>query len=226
MPMGIRFCLEEGTVHLDREFSTHKQFLRWLRSGAVPEDLRVGYIENDVWIESMPERAFAHNRLTTRIAAVLMPLVDESGFSTYFGDGMTYTSEGSGFTTVPDGIIVTSESALEGRVRLKGGRKSHRDTELVGSPDLVIEVVSQNSEHKDLEWLMTWYWDAGIGEYWTVDGREDPVDFQIHRAGPKGYITLKRNDGWLKSPLLGRSFRFVPGRPNAFGKSDYSFEIR
>jgi Uma2 family endonuclease len=224
--MGVTFCLEEGTVHLERDFSTHKQFLKWLRSGVVPEDLRVGYIDNQVWIETMPERAFAHNRLKTRIATVLMPLVDENGFGTYFGDGMTFTSEDSGFTTVPDGMVVTSQSVLEGRVHLKGGRKSQRDTEVVGIPDLMIEVVSQSSEHKDLEWLMTWYWDAGIGEYWTIDGRKDPLEFQIFRAGPKGYIAQRRHDGWLKSPLLMKSFRFTQGHPNAFGKSDYTLEMR
>jgi len=220
------FCLQEGNVLLDKDFSTHREFLKWLRSGVVPEDLRVGYIRNQLWIETMPERAFAHNRIKTKIAAVLMPLVDKDGFGTYFGDGMTYTSEDSGFTTVPDGIIVTSDSIQQGRVRLKGGRRSHHDTELVGTPDLVIEVVSESSEAKDCDWLMTWYWNAGIQEYWLVDAREEPLVFQIHRAGPKGFVPQRRQEGWLKSPVLGKSFRFVRSALNAFRKIDYTLEIR
>src|SRR5690349_18865287 len=135
-----------GEIRVPPWVIDHPSFLTWLRSGAVPEDLRVGYIDNQVWSEPMGERAFAHNGIKTELASVLHPLVREGNLGVYFGDGMTFTSEAGGFTSVPDGLFVSRASIDGGRVSLTGGRRSHHDTELVGRPDLVLEVVSDSSE--------------------------------------------------------------------------------
>jgi Uma2 family endonuclease len=214
-----------GELHVPAWVVDHPSFLKWLRSGAVPEDVRVGYIDNQVWMETMPERAFAHNRIKTVLASVLLPLADADRLGVYFGDGMTFTSESGGFTSVPDGIFVSQKSIDEKLVQLTGGRRSHHDTELTGTPDLVIEVVSESSEHKDTEWLMANYWNAGVSEYWVVDGREEPLLFTIYRRGPKGYTAVRKSEGWSRSPVLGRSFRFVP-HEQKMGFTTYRLEVR
>jgi Uma2 family endonuclease len=203
----------------------HPSFLKWFRSGAVPEDTRIGYIDGQVWVEDMPERAFAHNKIKTLLARVLDGLVEDNNLGVYFGDGMTFTTEAGGFTSVPDGMFVSQATIDAGRASLTGGRRGHQDTELVGVPDLVIEVVSDSSEYKDTEWLMANYWNAGVPEYWVVDGREEPLRFTIHRRGEKGYVAVRRSEGWVKSAVLGKSFRFVR-QDEKMGFTTYRLEVR
>ena len=203
----------------------HRSFLKWLRSGAVPEEARVAFIRDQVWIDSMPERAYAHNQIKTLVASVLMPLIRSGKLGVYFGDGMTFTSESEGFTTVPDGMFVSQASIDEKRVRLSGGKRGLRDTELVGTPDLIIEVVSDTSVDEDTAWCMSKYSDAGIPEYWVIDARSEPIRFAIHRWTSKGYAAVRRFEGWSKSSVLDYSFRFVPGE-SQLGHRTYDFEHR
>jgi Uma2 family endonuclease len=221
----ITLMLPEGEVTIPPWVTDHPSFLRWLHSGEVPDEVRVSYVNGDVWIETMPERLIAHNRLKTLVAAALTPIIDGGRLGLYLGDGMTFTSEEAGFTTTPDGIFVSRRAERTGRVRPVGGERSNGDTSLVGSPDLTVEVVSGSSADKDTEWLMSGYWNAGVREYWLVDGREDPVEFVIHRRGPRGYVATRKTDGWSRSRVLGREFRFVPSGTH-FGRTDYRFEAR
>ncbi|HEY3788238.1 MAG TPA: hypothetical protein VGL71_05245, partial [Urbifossiella sp.] len=66
----------------------HQSFLEWIRSGAVPENARIGFLRGEVWIDPMPERAYAHKQIKTVVASVLLPLVRSNRLGTYFGDGM------------------------------------------------------------------------------------------------------------------------------------------
>ena len=217
--------LQFGEIRVPAWVVDHPSFLKWLRSGAVPEDVRVGYIGNQVWSEPMGERPFAHNQIKIRLARVLDALAESERLGLYFGDGMTFTSEAGGFTTVPDGIFVCRKTMDDGRVQLTGGRRSRNDTELVGTPDLVIEVVSDSSEYKDTEWLMANYWNAEVNEYWVIDAREEPLRFTIYRRGDRGFVAVRRAEGWNRSPVLGRSFRFTQG-PEDLGHPTYRFEMR
>lgn len=216
---------EFGEIHVPTWVVDHSSFLKWLRSGAVPEDVRVGFINNEVWVETMPERAFAHNQIKSLLPEVLNPIARENRSGVFFGDGMTFTSEEGGFTTVPDGIFVCRKTIDEGRVQLTGGKRSNHDTELTGKPDLVVEVVSDSSEFKDTEWLLANYWNAEVSEYWLIDGREEPLRFTIYRRGEKGFVAVRRSEGWSRSPTLGRAFRFVEG-PEEMGFATYRFEVR
>jgi Uma2 family endonuclease len=214
-----------GPVEIPQGVVDHRSFLKWLRSGEVSEEVRVGFINGAPWVETMPERAFAHNKIKVLLARVLDGLVVENKLGVYFGDGMTFTSESSEFTSVPDGIFVSQETIDAGRVQLVGGAKSRQDTELVGTPDLVIEVVSPTSVDKDTEWLMSKYHDAGITEYSVIDARDEPLRFWIYRHRPKGYVAARRIGGWTPSAVLGRAFRFVPGELQ-MGHRTYRFEVR
>jgi Uma2 family endonuclease len=74
---------------------------------------------------------------------------------------------------------------------------------------MVLEVVSASSEEKDTVVLRDLYWRAGVKEYWLVDPRGDDLAFDILRHGAKGYATARKQGGWLKSAVFGRSFRLT-----------------
>jgi Uma2 family endonuclease len=65
--------------------------------------------------------------------------------------------------------------------------------ELEGSPEMVLEVVSETSVHKDTEELRELYWHAGTLEYWLVDARTDATHFDILHYGRKGYTTTRKH---------------------------------
>jgi Uma2 family endonuclease len=223
MAKGITY--QFGSVVVPPWVVDHPSFLHWFRSGDVPEEARVTYVNDTLWVDPMSERAFAHNKVKTAVAYVLYGLIEENGLGQYFGDGMAYTNEDESFTTTPDGMFVSRGAMDSGRVWLTGGERSAGDTELLGVPDLVVEVVSPNSEDKDTVWLMAKYWAAGIPEYWLIDGREAPLTFTIYRHGRDEYRAVRRVGGWAKSAVLGRSFRFIPGE-KAMGHPTYKFEMR
>jgi len=69
------------------------------------------------------------------------------------------------------------------------------------------------------------YWNAEVSEYWVIDGRVEPLRFTIYRRGEKGFVAVRRSDGWSRSPVLGRSFRCQVG-PVEMGFTTYRFEVR
>jgi Uma2 family endonuclease len=97
--------------------------------------------------------------------------------------------------------------------------------ELEGTPDMVLEVVSPSSVKKDKVLLRQAYAEAGIPEYWLVDARKEPPTFDILVHKPRGYVAARKQDGWMKSGVSGKSFRLVQ-HTTALGHPDYTLESR
>lgn len=96
----------------------------------------------------------------------------------------------------------------------------------IGSPEIVIEVVSRSSEVKDTEWAMAAYFDSGIQEYWVVDARDEEVlRFDIFKRGKKEFSAARKLDGWVRSAVLGKSFRLVQSEDGP-GKPEFALEVR
>jgi Uma2 family endonuclease len=96
---------------------------------------------------------------------------------------------------------------------------------LEGTPDMVLEVVSDSSEKKDFRTLRKAYWEAGGPEYWLVDARGPTLAFDILRRGAKGYVETKKAGGWLKSGIFGKSFRLVQGA-DPQGEPEFTLEVK
>jgi Uma2 family endonuclease len=106
-----------------------------------------------------------------------------------------------------------------------GGEKGMH-TEVVGSPEIVIEIVSASSEVKDTEWTMSAYFDAGIAEYWLIDARaEDDTQFDIYKRGKKEFVTVRKSAGWAKSAVLGKSFRLTQSE-DTDGNPEFTLDVR
>jgi Uma2 family endonuclease len=171
------------------------------------------------------EAFFSHNAVKAEIGAVLHVLLKQSKFGWFVPDGMRYSHLETELTTEPDGMIFSHEALRDGRVRLVGG-ETGKQTEMVGSPEIAIEVVSESSEVKDTEWLMSAYFDAGIQEYWLIDARDrDDIRFDIYRRGKKEFATVRKSGGWVKSAVLGKSFRLTQSE-GTDGNPEYTFEVR
>jgi Uma2 family endonuclease len=149
----------------------------------------------------------------------------ETKFGRFAPEGTRYSHLETKLSTEPDGIVFSRVALANGRVKFRGGVKGDK-TEVVGSPEIVIEVISKSSVLKDNEWLMAAYFDAGIEEYWLIDAREeDEIRFDIFKRNKKEFHESRKQQGWVKSSVLGKAFRLVQNE-DVGGDPEYTLEVR
>jgi Uma2 family endonuclease len=199
-------------------------FQRWLHSDDFPEKTRVCYLAGEVWVEMSKEQVFSHNQVKNEYAFVLTGLAKASKSGRYFPDGLLLSNAETEFTAQPDGTYVSHEAFDTSRVRLVEGTKDGY-LELEGSPDMVLEVVSNSSVEKDTVVLRDLYWQAGITEHWLVDARGERLSFEILRHTAKGYTPVRRQNGWVKSSVFGKSFRLTR-QFDAQNNPEYALSVR
>jgi Uma2 family endonuclease len=192
-------------------------FRRWARSEEFPEQGRLSFLRGYTWVD-MSMETWDHNQVKTRIVGAL----DRLGSGKVCSDRMRLTHPEADLSTEPDGMFISKESLHRQRVQLKEGGES---LEVVGSPDVVLEVISTSSVQKDTVELPELYWKAGIEEYWLVDVREGALRFDILRRGPKGYVAVSPRGDWTKSRVFDKSFRLV-GKEGDLGLSEFTLEVK
>src|SRR5205823_5487874 len=145
-------------------------FRRWLNSDTFPEVGRIGFLAGEVWVDMSKEQIFSHNQIKQEFNLVLGSLAKQEKRGRYFPDGAYLSNALAEFTVQPDGTFVSWAALRTGRVRLVEGTRQGF-LELEGSPDMVLEIVSDSSVTKDNTRLPELYWQAEIKEYWLVDVR-------------------------------------------------------
>ncbi len=196
-------------------------FRKWVHSGEVPECGRFGFLAGILWMDLTMERLI-HNRIKMGIARDLDMLAGREGAGFYLGDGMLLTNVEADLSCEPDGMYIANVSVDSGKVVLEEGEDS---TEVIGTPDMVLEVISSSSVEKDTEVLFKLYWKAGIAEYWLVDSRDKEPQLRIYRRGPSKYTAMRNVAGWVKSTVFGKSFRLVR-RDAGHGVSVFTLEVK
>lgn len=202
----------------------HAGFRAWARGGAVPENLRIAFIEGEVLIEMSPEATESHNKAKSKVTQVLVGIVDEEDLGEAYSDGVLVTNEAAELSTEPDFVFVSWTSFEAGRVVLVDkATRSDDYVELVGTPDVVVEIVSDSSVRKDRQLLYEAYRRAGVPEYWLIDARSE-IEVQIHRLVDGRYEPAAPNGEPQDSGVLSRSFQLVRGR-NRAGRYKYSLVV-
>jgi Uma2 family endonuclease len=201
----------------------HASFRRWTRSSDFPQSGQYGWLGDKMWVDLSMERN-SRNRLKTQATVVLGGLVKRTKTGNYWSDRMLLTYLPVGLSTEPDGMFATWDTLRDGRVRVVGGRPSD-GVEVIGTPDMVLEVVSRSSVRKDLKYLPKLYWAAGVREYWLIDPRGPDLRFDILRHGAGGYRKVSGQDGWRKSAVFGAAFRLTQ-TADPLGEPAFALEIR
>lgn len=199
----------------------HRSFRRWIYSGRFPERGKFSYFNDELWLDLSMETD-ADNQIKLAISLALGNLILGQRLGRFYLDGMMLTNTRARLSTEPDGMFVFSQTMKSGRVKLKKGGES---LEVVGTPDMVLEVVSKTTVRKDTVILPGLYLRAGIPEYWLVDSRPEHFRFDIFRPGRRKYVASRKSDGWIKSEVFGKSFKLI-ATEGADGTSDYRLETR
>ncbi len=218
-----RFLLDSVSIGIPGWVVDHASFRQWFQSNDFPEEGRVSFLDGEVMFDMSREQIFSHVAMKTEIGRVLANLAKQDSAGTYFGDGLLITHLGAEVSNNPDGVFVANASFEDGTVRLVEGAKQGF-IELEGSPDMVLEVVSDSSVRKDCELLREAYWKAGIREYWLIDARGDRLDFQILKHTSKGYSSIRMVGAWLKSSIFRKSFCLVRST-NKRGLPQFTLEV-
>jgi len=214
-----------GRVDFPAWVIDHETFRRWARSPDCPEHLRVAYYDGGIWVDPAMERFYAPNQVKLAVAVTLESLVRAERMGRYAGEGMLWSNPDVGFSTVPDGYFISFDTLRSGRMRQIPGTQGDY-IELEGTPEMVLEVVSDSSVQKDLIDMPPRYYRAGVGEYWTIDVRGDEPQFQIWKRGPSGFVLPRKPaGGWRKSDVFARSFRLVAGE-DELGEPLYTLEVK
>lgn len=185
------------------------EFRRWATSEEFPESIRIDYIAGRIEVDMAAEDLYAHGKLKGALYAMLHGIVEEKGLGDVFVGRTRISNPAADLSAEPDIVFVSHESIESGRVRLvpKIGHPD-RYIELEGSPDLVVEIVSDRSVLKDTQRLPDAYWRAEVSEYWLADARGPQLFFQIRHRGSTGYQPAGSDaQGFQRSAVLGTGFR-------------------
>ena len=183
-------------------------FRAWKLSDHCPEWGKFEWIGGRPRLEVMPESWISHGVPKLDIARILGNLVADQDLGLCFTDSTVVTSPEGAARRVncePDFVFLSHEAILSGRVTLtpKVGRAGDF-TEIVGPPDVIVELRSDSSTRKDTADLFA----LGVTEYWLADARTDPPGLTIHVRGAEGFEPVAIDaDGFAASGAFGRRYR-------------------
>jgi Uma2 family endonuclease len=198
-------------------------FREWAFSASYPQRGRATLVNGNILIDMNSERFNTHNFVKLEVTSVIYSLVKSQRLGMTAADGALITNESAGISNEPDGCFASWESLRAKKVQLIRGATGNKAESWDGSPDWVLEVVSDSSVEKDTVLLMDGYHRAGIREYWIIDARQAEIDFNIFVWQEAGYVPQLRAEGWVDSPVFGR--RFSLRRQLIEGYSDYELRV-
>jgi Uma2 family endonuclease len=210
-----------GSVRIPPAIADLESFRHWVRSSTFPERGDISYLGGELWVDPAME-TLNHNQIKTVVTIVLGSIVLTENLERFLADRMRLTFPPIDLCTEPDAMFLSRDSLRGGHARLIEGGDS---LEVEGVPDMTLEVVGATSVRKDTQVLRDLYGRAGIPEYWLVDARRDPVTFDILRLTKRGYVGVRKQAGFLKSTLFGRSFRLVQSR-DEHDLPEFKLEVR
>ena len=217
----MRNLFDESSIRIPRQATRDLAgFRAWAVSSRFPEHGRIDFLAGDLEVDMSPEELHTHGLAKSAIGSALFSIVTGQDLGDVYIDRARISNPAANLSVEPDVVVVFWDTLDQGRVReiSRSRREPDRLIEMEGSPDLVVEIISNSSKKKDLVRLPPLYAAAGIPELWLVDARKKTIRFEIQCLGPDGYEKAEpAAEGWVQSPRLGRSFRLVrrqmrPGR--------------
>ena len=209
-------ALEETGIEIPPEPHTLERFRSWIFSDEVPEKLPVSYLRGRILVDMSKEEILTHAEVKSEIGIVLGHLLRTLDFGKFYINGVLLTNIDADVSNNPDMVGMSWETIERGKVRFVG-RSKNRESEIEGSPDWVLEIVSRSSVVKDKRDLRQAYHEAGIREYWIVDARGEEIEFEILHWRKSGYVSASEKEGWRRSRVFPYFFRLTRKRDRRGG---------
>ena len=206
--------LPEFDLTIPGGLNTLADFNAWARSDDFPEHGRISWIGDRIEVELMSEAIHTHGGPKTEFARVFSNRVFDGDLGQLYIDGARVVSPEDSPARVsnePDLVLLTHDTIESGRVTFTPKKDRPGDAiDVVGPPDLVVEVLSDSSVGKDTIRLPRELFLLGVTEYWLADCRGEAAGFQIHARGDDGFEPVTADaDGFATSAVLGRAYRLT-----------------
>ena len=222
--MIVRKPLNAMHVTIPSYARTLDGFRDWVRSEEFPDRGLISFIQGEIHVDMSPEKFKSHNQVKVEIDRVLAEFIRSRDLGIYCPDGLWITSDAADLSTEPDASFFRWETLESGRARLQKHQDSEDGIEMRGSPDWVLEIVSDTSVRKDTVLLPERYHRAGASEFWLIDARSDEISFDILCRVEDAFQSATQDvDGWQESKLFGRKFRLTRQR-DRIGCWQYTLE--
>src|SRR6185369_14410808 len=165
---------------LPPDATSHAAFRRWITSPEFPEDVSPTFVDGEIWLSMSPESLETHNKVKTEFTSVVAHHVRDRDLGEVYADRALISNLPAKMSTEPDLLFVSWASSESGRVTLSRRKERQEEfIEIVGTPDMVLEILSDSSVRKDRVRLKEAYERADIPEYWLVDARGAEISFEI-----------------------------------------------
>ena len=138
----------------------------------MPDDgNRYEFIGGRLYVTAAP--VVRHHRVSRRLHQALMRILERAGHGEVFYAPVLVEFPGTGDRVQPDIFFVSNE-----RRGIVG------EKQVTGAPDLMVEILSPSTAHRDRGIKLDLYARRGVREYWIVDPVEDVVDVWRFEASP------------------------------------------
>ncbi len=160
------------------------EFVAW----SMKENIRAEWVDGEVIV--MSPTSFEHGDLFRFLFFVLGGFVENHDLGKVMGSELFVRLPKQKRRRLPDILYVST-------ARCELFRKAHFE----GAPDMIIEIVSAESEARDWRIKYQEYEAAGVREYWVIDPMSEHVELYV-LAEQQRYEQVAQTDGWLLSTAV------------------------
>src|SRR5579885_1597700 len=133
-------------LRIPRTATTLEGFRAWLLSPSFPKRGRVSFLAGEIEVDMNVEDVLTHNDPKIAITAAFWMLNEAENLGRVQSDGARLLNEEAQISNEPDLMFCRWTTFASGRVTIQTSRRGKRKfSEVVGSPDLVIEILSDSS---------------------------------------------------------------------------------
>lgn len=170
------------TPVLENKKYTYEDYLK------IADDKRYELIDGELIMTPSP--ITRHQRISRKIEFVIEKFVADNNLGEVFDAPYdVYLDEEN--VVQPDILFVS-----RGRLSIIGEKN------IQGSPDMVIEIVSENSAYRDIVQKKNLYARFGVKEYWIVIPETEEIEiYMLEENHYQLYKTYRKNES-LESPVL------------------------
>lgn len=219
---GSALSIDGDRVRVPATALDQAGFRAWITSDEFPQGVRAAFVAGEVLLDMSPEAITSHNQVKAAVTHGIKGIVDKEDLGRVYPDGALLTNLDAELSTEPDMTFANWATLETGRLRAVPRQGRDDSVELQGTPDLVVEVVSDSSRRKDTLLLRDAYARAGIPEYWLIDARTEDLSFEILQLHGTSYVAAAAPGESQQSRVFGRAFRLARSRDRL---GEWRFEL-
>jgi Uma2 family endonuclease len=175
----------QTALKTERLRMSYEEFLKW-----AGEDTYAEWVDGEV-ILLMPPKS-AHQEIVLFLAYLLRTVSSLTGDTKVVVAPFEVFLPSRPSSREPDIIVITGE-------RLQNLSEEH----FTGGPDLVVEVVSEDSVRRDRVEKFLEYEREAVREYWLIDSRPRHWGLSVFVLEQGSFVPMEENDeGWFESRVL------------------------